>query len=47
MRPINIKEIESSIKQKPKYLGFLYRSLLDEIGVDQSKVIPRATSINS
>jgi len=42
-----LKEIESSIKQKPKYLGFLYRSLLDEIGVDQSKIIPKLLSSNA
>ncbi len=37
-----ITEIESSLKQKPKYLGFMYRTLFDQIQeLDQSEVLAK------
>jgi peptidylprolyl isomerase len=38
--PALIAEIESSLQQQPRYLGFLYRSMLDQVeGLDQLEIV--------
>lgn len=43
--PTFMADIESSLEKEPRYLGFLYRTMLDQIeGIDQSGIVAELTS---